>query len=289
MFENLKTVLLLSVLSVILIVLFGFIGNIFHFGYLGLTIGLVMAIAMNFISYFKSDSIALRAYNAQIVSEQEAPNLHRIVGDLANKAGILKPRIAVIKSNEPNAFATGRNQKHAVVAVTTGILQLLTEDELEGVISHELGHIKNKDILISSVAATIGALVTYAAYMAQWAFIFSDNDGLGDVITGILISILGPLSATIIQLAISRSREYRADATGAQICGKPLALASALRKIEFGLIQNPMDNARATDAHMFIMNPFGNAYSSMKKLFATHPSTADRISRLEEMAGEKLQ
>lgn len=289
MFENLKTVILLSVLSVILIVLFGFIGNIFRVGYLGLLIGLIFSIIMNFMSYFKSDSIALRAYNAQIVSQQESPNLHRIVGELANNAGIKKPRIAVIKSNEPNAFATGRNQDHAVVAVTTGILQLLNEDELRGVISHELGHIKNKDILISSVAATIGALITYAAYMAQYAFIFSDNDGIGDLITGILIAILGPLSASIIQFAVSRSREYRADATGAQICGNPLALASALRKIEFGLIQHPMNEARDTDAHMFIMNPFGNSLSSLKKLFATHPPTAERISRLEEMAGAKLQ
>ncbi|MBE6487378.1 MAG: protease [Methanosphaera stadtmanae] len=289
MFENLKTVILLSVLSVIMIIIFGFIGSIFNIGSLGLTVGLLIAIVMNFMSYFKSDSIALRAYNAQIVSEQESPNLHMIVGDLANRAGIKKPRIAVIQSSEPNAFATGRNQDHAVVAVTTGILQLLNEDELRGVISHELGHIKNKDILISSVAATIGALISYTAYMARWAFIFSDNDNMGNVISGILISIIGPLTASIIQLAISRSREYRADATGAEICGNPLALASALRKIEFGLVQNPMNDARPTDAHMFIMNPFGNAASSLKKLFATHPPTADRIMKLEEMAGAKLQ
>lgn len=290
MFENLKTVILLSVMSIVLMIICGFIGSLFNLGMLGYSIGFLFAIIMNFISYFKSDSIALRAYNAQIVSEQEAPNLHRIIGDLANRANIKKPRIAIIQSNEPNAFATGRNQNHAAVAVTTGILQLLTEEELRGVISHELGHVKNKDILISSVAATLGAMISYVANMAQYAFMFSsgrDRDG-GDIIGAILISILGPLSAVIIQMAISRSREYKADATGAKICGNPLALASALRKIELGISTNPMSNARATDAHMFILNPFGNAMSNMQKLFSTHPSTADRIKRLEEMAGQPL-
>lgn len=285
MFENLKTVLLLGFMSAILVILFGFIGQIFNIGRFGIIIGLTLAIIMNFVSYFYSDKIALSSYNARIVSEQEAPNLHRIVEDLAINAGIKKPRIAVIQSRDPNAFATGRNQSHAAIAVTTGILQLLDEDELRGVISHEMGHIRNKDILISSVAATVGGMIVAVASWSRYAFIFSNNqEGAGDILGAILLSILGPLAATIIQLAISRSREYKADATGAEICGNPLVLASALRKLEFGTTQNPMKNAKNTDAHMFIVNPFGNASNKLKNLFSTHPETSERIRRLEEMA-----
>lgn len=289
MFENLKTVILLSVMSVILIMLFGFIGSLFNFASIGLIIGFLASLIMNFVSYYKSDELALRANGAKIVSEQEAPNLHRIIGDLANRANIKKPTIAVIQSNTPNAFATGRNQDHSAVAVTTGLLNLLNEEELRGVLSHELGHIKNKDILISSVAATIAAMITFIANMSQYALMFSSGDRDGyDIIGTILVMILGPISATVIQMTISRSREYKADATGAQICGNPLALASALRKIEFGVASNPMSNARPTDAHMFIMNPFGNALNNLQKLFSTHPPTAERINRLEEMAGQRL-
>ncbi len=291
MLENIKTVLLLSVLSVILIMIFGFLGRSFGLGSLGLLIGLIISLAMTFVSYFKSDEIALRSNHAQVVSEQEAPNLHRIIRELTASAGLKMPKVAVIRSKDPNAFATGRNQDHAAVAVTTGLLELLTEDELRGVLSHELGHIKNKDILISSVAACIGSIITYAASMARFAAIFGGGDGRDgyDVIGGLIIMILGPISAVIIQMAISRTREYKADATGAEICGNPLALASALRKIEFGVQQHPMTDAKATDAHMFIMNPFGNAINSMQKLFSTHPPTAERIARLEEMAGRKLE
>lgn len=290
MLENLKTLILLSVLSVILIIIFGFLGSAFGYGRLGLLLGLIISLITNFISYFKSDSIALRANHAQIVSEQEAPNLHRIIRELTTSAGLKMPRVAVIQSKDPNAFATGRNQNHAAVAVTTGLLQILNEDELRGVLSHELGHIKNKDILISTVAACIASMITYVAHMSQYALIFGGGDRDGyDIIGSIFIMILGPISAAIIQMAISRTREYKADATGAQICGNPLALASALRKIEFGVNQYPMTDAKPTDAHMFIMNPFGNAMSSMQKLFSTHPPTAERIARLEEMAGRKLE
>ncbi|MBO7720000.1 MAG: zinc metalloprotease HtpX [Methanosphaera sp.] len=291
MLENLKTVLLLSILSVILIIIFGFIGRAFGIGNLGLLIGLIFSLVMTFVSYFKSDEIALRSNHAQVVSEQEAPNLHRIIRELTNSAGLKMPRVAVIRNKDPNAFATGRNQDHAAVAVTTGLLELLTEDELRGVLSHELGHIKNRDILISSVAACIASFITYAASMARFAAVFgggNNRDGY-DLIGGLIIMILGPISAAIIQLAISRTREYKADATGAEICGNPLALASALRKIEFGVQQHPMTEAKATDAHMFIMNPFGNAMDTMQKLFSTHPPTAERILRLEEMAGRKLE
>lgn len=285
MLENLKTVILLGFMSAILVILFGFIGHLFNFGRLGILIGLVFAIIMNFTSYFYSDKIALSSYNARIVTEQEAPNLHRIVGDLANRAGIKKPRVAVIESADPNAFATGRNQSHAAIAVTTGILQLLDENELRGVLSHEMGHIRNKDILISSVAATVAGMIVAVANWTQYAFIFSnDNNGIGELIGSLLLAILGPFAATIIQLAISRSREFKADATGAEICGNPLALASALRKLEFGTTQHPMTNAKSTDAHMFIVNPFGNASNKLKNLFSTHPETSERIRRLEELA-----
>lgn len=285
MFEGLKTVILLGFMTALLIVICSYVGALFHFGRLGIIIGLVLAIVMNITSYFYSDKIALSSYGAKIVTKEEAPNLHRIVEELANSAGILKPRIAVIQSDDPNAFATGRNQNHAVVAVTTGILNLLDEDELRGVISHEMGHIKNKDILISSVAAIVAGMIVAIASMGRFAVLFTDEDnGLGGVIAALLMMILGPLAATIIQLAISRSREFKADATGAKICGNPMALASALRKLEFGVTQHPMENAKDTDAHMFIINPFGNASNKLKNLFSTHPETSERIRRLEEMA-----
>ncbi len=289
MFENLKTVILLGFLSAVLIIICMFIGNILNLGRLGIIIGLLLSIGMNISSYFYSDKIALRSYNAKIVSEQESPNLHRIVGELANRAGIKKPRIAVIQSRDPNAFATGRNQNHAVVAVTTGILELLNEEELKGVISHEMGHIRNKDILISSVAATVAGMIVALASWGRYAVIFANTQDRGmDVFGTILLSILGPVAATIVQLAISRSREFKADATGAEICGNPLALASALRKLEFGTKQHPMNNAKSTDAHMFIVNPFGNASNKLKNLFSTHPETSERIRRLEDMAGRPL-
>lgn len=288
MLENLKTVILLGFMSAILVVICGFMGSLFNIGGLGILLGLLLAVVMNFISYFYSDKIALSSNNAQIVSETESPNLHRIVGELANDANILKPRVAIIHSSTPNAFATGRNQQHSAVAVTTALLEILNEDELRGVLAHELGHIKNRDILISSVAATIGAMIVAIANFGRYAIFFtSDRDDAGNIIGSILIAILGPIAATIIQLAVSRSREYKADATGAQIVGNPLALASALRKLEFGNIQNPMTDVKSTDAHMFIMNPFGNVGSKVQNLFSTHPSTADRIKRLEEMANNQ--
>lgn len=288
MLENLKTVILLGFMSAILVVICGFVGSLFNIGGFGIILGLFLAIVMNFISYFYSDKIALSSNNAQIVSETESPNLHRIVGELANNANILKPRVAIIHSGTPNAFATGRNQQHSAVAVTTALLEILNEDELRGVLAHELGHIKNRDILISSVAATIGAMIVAIADFSRYAIFFaSDRDNAGNIIGSILIAILGPLAATIIQLAVSRSREYKADATGAQIAGNPLALASALRKLEFGNIQNPMTDVKSTDAHMYIMNPFGNVGSKVQNLFSTHPSTADRIKRLEEMANNQ--
>jgi len=285
MLENLKTMLLLTVLTVIMVLVGNIIGNIFGHMHIGAFVGLLIALGMNFYSYYNSDKIAVRSYNARIVSEQESPNLHRIISDLANRANIKKPRIAVIQSNDPNAFATGRNQNNAVVAVTSGLLNLLDEDELRGVLSHELGHIKNSDILISSIVAGIAGAITLIASIGKYGVFFvGGDDDYGNIMAGLAVAILAPIAATLIQLCVSRNREYKADATGAQICGKPLALASALRKIEFGTIQNPMRNAKPSDAHMFIMNPFGNSLDRLQKLFSTHPPTADRIMRLEEMA-----
>ncbi|MGI6565437.1 zinc metalloprotease HtpX [Methanosphaera sp.] len=284
MLENLKTALLLGIMSAILVVVCGAIGSIFSLGSFGIFIGFIFAIIMNFVSYFYSDKIALSSYNARIVSEQEAPNLHRIIGELSNQAGIKKPRVAIIESNTPNAFATGRNQSHAAVAVTTALLQILNEDELRGVLSHELGHIKNRDILISSVAATLAGMIVAIADWGRYAVFFATDDDAGSILGSLLIAILGPIAATLIQLSISRSREYKADATGAQICGNPHALAEALRKLEFANINMPMTDAKSTDAHMFIINPLTNIGGTLQKLFSTHPSTADRIKRLEGMA-----
>ncbi len=284
MLENLKTALLLGIMSAILVVVCGAIGSIFRLGSFGIFIGFIFAIIMNFVSYFYSDKLALSSYNARIVSEQEAPNLHRIIGELSNQAGIKKPRVAIIESSTPNAFATGRNQDHAAVAVTTALLQILNEDELRGVLSHELGHIKNRDILISSVAATLAGMIVAIADWGRYAVFFATDDDAGSIVGSLLIAILGPIAATLIQLSISRSREYKADATGAQICGNPHALAEALRKLEFANINMPMTDAKSTDAHMFIINPLSNIGGTLQKLFSTHPSTADRIKRLEEMA-----
>ncbi|MCE7697607.1 MAG: zinc metalloprotease HtpX [Methanobacterium paludis] len=245
----------------------------------------MLAAALNFSSYFFSDRIVLRMYRAKIVSEQEAPVLHSIVSDLAMSAGIPKPRVAIVENATPNAFATGRNPNNAVVAATTGILNLLDKDELEGVLAHELAHVRNRDILISSVAATIAGAIVWIANFAQFFAFFGgggNNDDIGGIVGLILMSILAPIAATIVQLAISRSREFKADEGGARISGKPWALARALRKLEMGINARPMD-ANPSTAHMFIVNPFGGRGKSIAKLFSTHPPMNERIKRLEEM------
>ena len=281
MFENIKTVLLLSVLTLLLIGIGYFIGSFFKLGIFGALFGFILAIIMNFGSYFFSDKLVLKMYGAREVSEHEAPELHSIVSELAQNAGIPKPRVAIVESATPNAFATGRSPKKAVVAVTTGILGLLSRDELEGVIAHELGHVKNRDILISAVAATVGgAIVMIANYAGFFAFLGGGEDG-EDIIGLIAMSILAPIAAMIVQLAVSRTREYKADESGAKISGKPWALADALRKLEMGARARPMDANPAT-AHMFIVNPFGGK-KTLSNLFSTHPPTGERIKRLEEL------
>jgi heat shock protein HtpX len=276
----LRTTLLLGLLSCLLILAGGAIG-----GRSGMTFALVMAGVMNFVSYWFSDKIVLSMYGAREISEAEHPEFYGMVRQLAIQGGLPMPKVYLMESDTPNAFATGRNPEHAAVAATTGILRILSREELMGVMAHELSHVRNRDILISSIAATIAGAVTYLAHMAQFAAMFGggrDNDDEGGGIFGvILMAILAPIAAMLIQMAISRSREFGADKGGAEISGNPLYLAGALRKLEMANQQIPMDANPAT-AHMFIVNPLSG--SGMMSLFSTHPPLEERIKRLEEMA-----
>lgn len=272
------------VLMVFLTVFFIFVGSLIG-GKNGATIALVLALGMNFFAYFFSDKIVLAMYGAREVTESEAPELYSIVRRLAHKAGLPMPKICIIESDQPNAFATGRSPKHGVVAVTTGIMRILSREELEGVIGHELAHIKHRDILISTIAATIAGAISYLAQMAQWAFIFgagrNEDDEGSNPIAALVMMILAPLIAMIIQLAISRAREYAADEEGAEIAGNPLYLANALKKLHYASQAIPMD-ANPGTAHMFIVNPLSG--KTLLKLFSTHPPIEERIARLEKMA-----
>lgn len=275
MANNVKTVLLLGLLTGIIL----FIGS--FWGRQGLTVALVMSIMMNFASYFFSDKIALRMYQAQPVSRDEAPQLYRILEFLSTRAGIPMPKVYVIPEESPNAFATGRNPQNASVAVTQGALRLLNENELTGVLAHEISHVKNRDILISSVAATLAGMIMWVANMARYATLFSggrnrDDEG-GGVLSGLVTMIVAPIAAMLIQLWISRTREYQADASGAEAAGNPYGLASALQKLENYSKRIPMEASPST-AHMFIMHPFTGG--SLMSLFSTHPSTQKRIERL---------
>ena len=280
--NGLKTALLLGALTALLVLLGGAIG-----GQSGMIFGFVLAIAMNFGSYWFSDRIALRMAGAHEVSEQEAPELHQMVATLAREAGLPKPRVAIIEADAPNAFATGRNPQHAVVAVTTGIMRILNQRELAAVIAHELGHIRKRDILISAVAATLAGAITLIAQMGQWAMIFGGygrnderDNGIAGALGALLMLILAPIAATLIQLAISRSREFGADRTGAEIVRDPEALASALEKLEAYSRRIPLPVNPAA-SHMFIVRPFTGA--TLQKLFSTHPPTEERIARLRAM------
>jgi len=256
----------------------------------GLTIAFIFAAIMNFGSYWFSDKIVLAMYSARQVGEAEAPMLYRIVHNLTLQAGMPMPKLYIISTDAANAFATGRNPEHAAVAVTEGILRLMSERELTGVLSHELSHVKNRDILISSIAATLAGVIMMIANMARWAAIFGgfgrndEREGGGGIIGLIAMSILAPMAAMIIQMAISRTREYAADASGARISGDPLALASALRKLGLASERIPLDASPQT-SHLFIVNPFSRR--SLMQLFSTHPPLEDRIARLEAMAGQR--
>lgn len=277
--ENIaKTFILMAALTT----LFLFAGEALG-GQRGMTMALVLALGMNFFAYWYSDSLALKMGRAREVSEAQSPNLHAMVADLARRAGLPKPRVYIMPAETPNAFATGRNPSHAAVAVTEGLLRLLNRDELEGVLAHELAHIKNRDILISSIAAVMAGAISYLATMAQWAMIFGmgrsdDDEGEGGGLLGSLVMmIVAPIAASLIQMAISRSREFQADATGAVISGKPHGLASALQRLEDYNHRLPMRVNPAT-AQMYIVNPLTGG--SIVNLFSTHPPIAERISRL---------
>jgi heat shock protein HtpX len=275
--NSIKTALLLGALTGLIMVIGRYLG-----GNQGMVIAFFFAIVLNFGSYWFSDKIVLKMYRARPVSEAEAPDLHRIVRELAHQAGLPVPRICIIPSESPNAFATGRNPEHAVVAVTQGILRLLHKHELKGVLAHEMAHVKHRDILIGSIAATVAGAIMMIARMAQFAALFGgggsrDDDDGGGGIGLIAMSILAPLAAMLIQMAISRSREYAADASGASFAGSPQGLASALKKIASASRKIPMKAEPAT-AHMFIMNPLSG--KSLMNLFSTHPPVEDRIRRL---------
>jgi heat shock protein HtpX len=276
MVNNVKTVLLLGFLSGIVLVIGGSLG-----GRQGLTIALVFSIIMNFASYFFSDKIALRMHHAQPVTREEAPQIYKIMEYLCARSGVPMPKIYIIPDESPNAFATGRNPEHASVAVTQGALRLLNEDELMGVLAHEISHVKNRDILISSVAATLAGVIMWVANMARFAAIFGggrdrDDDG-GGAIASLATIIVAPIAAMLIQMWISRTREYQADASGSEVAGSPQGLASALQKLENYSKRIPME-ASPSSAHMYIVHPFSGR--SLMNLFSTHPPTQERIDRL---------
>lgn len=278
---TIKTTLLLGTLTGLLVVTGGAIGG----GY-GAALGFVIALAMNFGGYWFSDRIAMKMAGAREVSYAEAPQLHDMVGQLAHKFGLPKPRVAVVESDAPNAFATGRSARHGLVAVTTGILRVLDRRELEAVLAHELGHIRNRDVLVGTVAATVAGAVTMIAQMGQFALFFGgaqsdDEDEGGGLLGGLLMIFLAPLAATVIQLAISRSREHGADRAGADVGGDPEALASALEKLEAYSQRVPLPVNPAV-SHLFIVKPLTGF--SMQSLFSTHPPTAERVARLREIA-----
>lgn len=273
--NQLKTILLLGLLSALLVGVGGAIAP----GALGFLVAL--ALLMNLGAYFWSDRIVLRMHGARPVTAEEAPDLHRMVEQLSERAGIDKPRLFLIPSPQPNAFATGRSPRHGVVAVTEGILRLLDRRELRGVIAHEIAHIANRDILISTIAAAIAAIVGYVAHLSLW---FSPRDGEGSGAGGLLTALFAPIAATLVQLGISRSREYLADETGGRLCEDPNALANALLKLERAAHLVPMEAAPAT-ASLFIVNPFAGG-GGMLRLFSTHPPTGERVRRLRILADE---
>ncbi|MCK6614009.1 MAG: zinc metalloprotease HtpX [Ignavibacteriaceae bacterium] len=276
--NTLKTVFLMTALMVMFIVVGGMLG-----GQTGMIFAFIMAMVMNFGSYWFSDKIVLKMYGARQVGAQEVPQLYRMIEELAQNARLPMPKVYVMDSATPNAFATGRNPENAAVAVTTGILRVLDQRELAGVIAHELAHIRNRDILTGSIVAAFVSAITFLAQMAGWAAMFSRGDDRedGGGIGGLFMIILAPIAATLLQLAISRSREYAADADGAAICRDPLALASALDKLSRANEIQPMQDAKPASAHMFIVSPLMGG--GIAKLFSTHPPMEERIKRLRQL------
>ena len=283
--NSIKTTMLMALLMALMVAL----GGAFA-GHTGMTVMLIIALGMNFFSYWFSDRMVLSMYNAQEVDRQSAPELYGLVEKLAGRAELPMPRVYIINEDAPNAFATGRNPSNAAVAVTTGLMRALDYNEISGVLGHELAHVKHRDILISTIAATMATVISYAASIAQWAAIFgsgrsSDDDNNGGIIGLIATAIIAPIAAALIQMAISRSREYSADEGGAEICGNPNYLAAALEKIEYYAVHGaPLPEATPATAHMCIINPLTGRDISFKSLFSTHPDTQERIARLRAQA-----
>jgi heat shock protein HtpX len=273
-----KTVFLMT----LMMVLFLFVGYLLG-GNTGMTIALVFSLIMNFGSYWFSDKIVLKMYRAKEVNRETVPKFYELVERLAKQANLPMPKVYLINDPTPNAFATGRNPEHAAVAATTGILQGLSNEELAGVMAHELAHVKHRDTLISTIAATLVGSISYIAQMAGWVFMFgrNDDDSPGSGIGGLVLLILSPILAMLLQMAISRSREFAADRGGAEFTGNPLGLASALQKISIGNQLKPVNHSNPTTAHMFIINPLRGG--GISKLFSTHPPTEERIKRLQAM------
>ena len=282
--NRVKSVMLLTLLSLILMAIGGVVG-----GQNGAMTMFLISLAINFYTYWNSDKMALRAYNAQPLAESQVPELYELVRELCRKAELPMPRLYVIPTDVPNAFATGRDPEHAAVAVTEGILSMLNRDELAGVISHELSHVKHRDTLIMTLSASIATAISYIANIAQWAAIFGtarDEDGnRSNPIALIVTIVIAPLAASLIQFALSRSREYMADASGARICGKPLALASALLKLDDYAHHRVIPDAKPATSGLFIINPLAGA-GGVANLFSTHPSTEERVKKLREIAAE---
>lgn len=277
-----KTAILMALLTGLMVAVGGAIG-----GSSGAMIMLIISIGMNFFSYWFSNSIVLKSYDAREVSEADVPELYNIVAKLAKNANLPMPRVYVINSDVPNAFATGRNPDHAAVAVTTGIMRVLDSNEISGVLGHELAHVKHRDILIGTIAAAMAGVISMVANIVQWGAIFGtrSEDDNGGWLGFLATIIVAPIAATLIQLAVSRSREYDADKTGGEICGNPMYLANALEKIEYYAQHSaPMPQAGTATAHMFIINPLENSKKTLKNLFSTHPDTDDRIAHLREQA-----
>jgi heat shock protein HtpX len=278
--NTLKTVFLMTLMMILLLLIGGAFG-----GERGLVMAFFFSLLMNFGMYWFSDKMVLMGYKAHEVNESEAPKLVQMIRRLTTQAQLPMPRVYIIPDNTPNAFATGRNPEHAAVAVTDGIMKLLSDDELEGVIGHELAHVKHRDILTGTIVATMVGTITFIARLAGWAMLFSggrSSDRDSDALTDLALMILAPIAAVLIQLAISRSREFAADAGGAEISHHPLSLASALKKLESGTKLVPMQNPGPATSHLFIVNPLRSR--GVMKLFSTHPSVEERVARLEQIA-----